>query len=168
MIDPRTPAQQTPAPETRRAPWWLEAMIIWFAVMATLGSVDFGNALAAQLPVWGVPEARPRYGSIIFLVPIYLSIWRKFVSRGSDAAAVPFYANGFAWGAVFWLIDPAARVLIHLAAPDFAPTGDALIARLILFFLLFGTWVFIEHTRAKRAPKGERGTYPRPDEEQKP
>lgn len=158
MSDPRSPGQRSPAPKTRRDSWWLEALLIWFAVMATLGSVEFGDALAAQLPLWGVPDAEKDYGRTIFLVPIYLSIWRKFMSRGSDAAAVPLYANGFAWGAVFWLIDPAARILIHLAAPDFAPTIDASIARQILFMLLFGTWIFVEHSRAKRVPAAAGGT----------
>ena len=158
MNNPRNPAHRPPDSETPRQPWWLVALVIWSAVMVTLGSVDFGNALAAQLPVWGIPEAEPRLGRVVFLVPIFLSIWRKFESRGSDIPAVPLYANGFAWGAVFWLIDPAARVLIHLVAPDFAPTVDASIARKILFMLLFGAWIFIEHTRAKRAAMVAGGT----------
>ncbi|MBE9556608.1 MAG: hypothetical protein IMF08_07100, partial [Proteobacteria bacterium] len=174
MTDPRTPAQQPPTPAPRRHPWWVEIAVLvgWMWIMAIfmLGTADWSRDLTAQLSAWGIPGGdKTGIGKVSFFPVLFgmLGFWGP-LNRAAYDAALRSFAVGVLWGAAYFLTDPAARILFHLAVPGFAATENASLVRTGLDILVMMGWSYFGLFLGLRALMGKPGTAPRPDEEAKP
>lgn len=173
MSDPRSPGQRSPAPATRRQPWWVETAAwvggMWVIIIFISGSADWSRDLAAQLSAWGIPGGdKNRIGNVSFLPVLagMLGFWRP-LNRAACDAAIRLFAVGILWGAAFFLSDPAARILFHFAAPGFAATENATLVRIGLDVLLTSSWLYLVLMRQALAQRRAR-SGPRPDEGPQP
>lgn len=138
-----------------RQPFWVEALtiigIVWVAMILISGGAGLSDDFSEQLTRWGISAEKKRhFGRLAFLFPIAVATLPIVVGRIFDDTAARRFAWGVAWGGAIFLLDPALRILLHVAAPAFAMTDAASLLRTTLAILLVVAWFYAERKRGKK------------------